>query len=693
MSESNWLARALNLLNRPHGLSGKQFTDALKGIGKKEGISEEEVATLIEKYFSKYEDFFYVNSRNSGDILELILAWVASNYSSDNLWALAEAKSQHPKEEWYDIKGVLSAEVKKAIIEDISQEILQIDKENIDRTDSLINKRRLGLDASHSAPTSNWKDELPVRFYYEYAIRDGTFIYDGIRRPIARLIRLAIALDEEAAVGLYEKLGHPLIRLYVSHELIEFRRRACADKFIRIIQDYSDPLIVSAAILQGLLSVGELERELESRKKEDTLRFQKSLENDSIDDLKTKLANLRKDIEDGLSSINSNVAIRLCGELLANCEFVYPARMGERSKESIGLEEFLVKRVALLLERHRGIISPDEFLVHLKAGTRTCKSRFLWEVAKILAESDNQRQSFAICLLAEYSARIKNVKGHDFHSFAHDRDWALYLEAVAEAIVYLSSRAIVEPKKFFSDHLDNLAISVWDLEENYSAFLESVRHFFHLLLAMTISCRMNLRDRKNVLFVLKDTFLGLWEHYGDHRHIDDTYPDLIILHLFLALNDDNPRESISFLEEVLLKEFIPGMTLRKLVADKLLPDNLMAEARRKLKIRCDQIISFKNNQFFQWWYETWREVGEAEYSFKVAQMMYESRDFDRRTAARQYLAAMLDILHSKNFDTQELRKDAIQVFQDAFPFYATDSAALSEKKNLRDQFMKVGILV
>ena len=209
MNIQNWIVKILCILNKPSRFPTRNIIGVSAGIGKKEGMSEEESSRMFDYYFDRHEDIVFVKSSRREEVKKIIVDWASKYYSSDQIWCLLNTYDESSRNIWKDLLAVLDKEKKKLIREDIIIIILDLCFLEAEQSRLILNNKRVNVGNSFTVPTSNWSDQYPVRFFYDYAVRDRMFVYDGLNHSVSRFVELLIFLDESEGIDLLINAKHP----------------------------------------------------------------------------------------------------------------------------------------------------------------------------------------------------------------------------------------------------------------------------------------------------------------------------------------------------------------------------------------------------------------------------------------------------------------------------------------------------
>lgn len=682
--------KIFNLKQKPIRLGKEQFLKACLGLCEKSGMSSDDASDFISKVFTTYNEYLFVNDDLKDEISKTILKWATTNFSKDYIWALSHLEYYPESQQWNVLNKQLSEEQKKEIGTEIINIVLELEKKDKEEDSLIVNTKSLTRMNGAYIPKSTWDYEFPISFCYEHTHRDETTLYRGLTGSVAQILSLLPLLNEQLTLSLLKKTSHPLIALYLSNKLVDFRRRQDLD-IIDFIAEDSHTLLSSIAILKTFEEVQKVKNEIEARINNTPYRKNKNYEKLLDKELERNVLTMKSELINAIEKLNPEKSIMLASEIIANCEFIFHSRQNIRDEESIEIENQYPKLIAKQLQQSDNL-DVEEIKKHLLCGTRDSKIRFLWHIGSHINKENPRRHELLNLLVKIYSGNILNLTSHKFHSQFYDRDFVEHINDLSRAITELNNDKGLNALEYYNSLFEELPVSIWDYEEDYTLFLEGIRHFYHIAIVLSIVSEET-KNGKELIEKIRDDLLAIWEFYGDSSFIDETYPDLLIKNIYVLTHRFSEQDAEQFLKSIINFDYVPKLALKTIIENEIVHGPLLAEVLAILNKRFQLDLSKPNNNLHIWWRDTWNELEQIENELASAKTIYESSNSHRYEDSLAYLDAYTRYLESNPNEVEFTRSELQSIFSKTFPLYLQDDEIKETKHKITNKLQALGIHV
>ena len=313
-------------------------------------------------------------------------------------------------------------------------------------------------------------------------VRDGSLetfrhldvVCRGLHRAADGLIELLVVLRPEQFESLIARLAHPVMQARAaSHRLRTALPLDHRTTLHWITEDSCDDL-VALAIVNTLNTVNRLDEERRSTDRARADRRSWSTElRPPRDDLEAAAAGLLTGLVDRLAVLDPFACARWTGELLSSAPYVLHGRNAADGAKPHRIDQ-LERACTEMLARLARQSWSDEMLAELRAGLqltpRTTWNRHIADVAWELREAAPDRAAeIARATLEEHERQVAEAlrRNHLFLNWRdwHDREWIAGL-----GISLALSKEDLDLPTWVSSRCRALPLSVWDAEEQDSAF-------------------------------------------------------------------------------------------------------------------------------------------------------------------------------------------------------------------------------
>ena len=432
---------------------------------------------LIREWFESYGDKHWLKSHMREAVAELILKGVGTEFGEEAIWAV----------------GSIDAEVMIGVIRTLwSCEEIDAFVESVFNVLKKLCKRGRVLDASRIVRS------LPAnaRISKEAVGREGrleTFrhldshgfdlVHQALHPAAGNLLELVIKLRPEQFGALIASLDHPVMQARAAHHMVSVSRHSDHRTTLQWIGAESCDALIALAIIHTLNTVNQLDEELRLAEHagEDRYFIRTELQ-PSQDDLDSATAALLEDLVLRLGVLPPLTCARWIGELLSGASYILHRDENREIPRRISqLEKACTTLCSHLFRESWSPKLLSEFIAGLRHTPRSSWTRHIAELSWELRERAPARASeIAKAAFEEHEQQIEKemeqhrvyLNGHDWHQ----REW---LQGLGIALV-LSQEELDLPS-WVRSQCRGLPLSVWDAEEDYTAFSTAhrvVQHWF-----------------------------------------------------------------------------------------------------------------------------------------------------------------------------------------------------------------------
>lgn len=352
--------------------------------------------------------------------------------------------------------------------------------------------------------------------------------HHAIYPAIGNLLTLVIELRPDQFKSLIERLDHPVMQARAAREMVAATRQLDRGAPLRWIERGSCDALIALAIVHTLNAIDELDDEIRLADHADADRDTLIREVRPLQgDLDATADGLLDGLVDRLAELDPPVCVRWVGELLSSASYMLRRHRDHEIPPRISrLEKGCTQLCARLLDDKQSDSLLSELIAGLRLTPRLSWTRHLAEIAWEIRETHPTRAAeIARTALNEHEGLIaaELKRGHVFLEW---RDWdhREWLYGLAVALV-LSCQDLNLPC-WIRAQCRPLALSVWDAEEDYSAFSSAdrvVQHWFLVALhAVPVLIELGRSADPAAVRALAEL---LWTHCsfaGTHLH---TVPD------------------------------------------------------------------------------------------------------------------------------------------------------------------------
>ena len=322
-----------------------------------------------------------------------------------------------------------------------------------------------------------------IKFFQELDKHGFDLVHRALHPPAGNLLALVANLRPKRFAFLVDSLDHPVMQTRAAHHMAAANCHSVDRALLHWIAKESSDALIALAIVHTLNFVNKVDRVAENE------AVDQAIDDAEPHDLPNSLDSLDKLARELLDCLVKQLALldppecaRWIGELLSSAPYALHSRSDqEPPRRILQLERACTTLCAQLV---RDFWTPD-LLAGLKSGLRHTPritwTRHLAEIARKIREVEPFRAAeLARDTLEEHdrqiAAEIKHNHAYLSRADWHDREW---YGALGIALSLSCDR--IDLPSWVKAKCAPLPLSVWDAEENHSAFSTAVRvaqHWF-----------------------------------------------------------------------------------------------------------------------------------------------------------------------------------------------------------------------
>ena len=463
----------------------------------------------IQGWFDSHGDRYWLKPDMREAVAATILEGVGPAHEEAQIWAV----------------GSIDAEVAFPIvrslwscgqIDSFAENALAVLEKLCDR-DHVLDPSR--LERSYSSDASIPKDAIEREGRLETFQHIDSHGFDLVHRAlypaIGNLLELVVELRPKLFESLIERLDHPVVQARAAYHMIAATRPLDHRATLRWIGRDSCDGLIALAIVHTLNSVNRLDEEIRFGHRAGADGYTPSTElHPPRDDLNAAATGLLESLVDRLALLDPPACARWVGELLSGAAYVLHRHHGHEIPRRIcELERKCTQLCARLFREQRSASLLSDLIAGLCRSPRISWTRHLAEIAWEMRDADPARAvEVAGTTLDEHERLIAEEleRGHVLLEWP-DWDHREWLSGLAVALVL--SREDLDLPCWVRTQCRPLALSVWDAEEDYSAFSSAnhvVQHWF-LVALHAIAVLIELKRPANPAAV-RALAESLWAH-------------------------------------------------------------------------------------------------------------------------------------------------------------------------------------
>ena len=324
-----------------------------------------------------------------------------------------------------------------------------------------------------------------LAFYQQLQSHGLELVLQALHPAAGNLLALAVELRPEQFELFLERLDHPVVQARAAHHMIAATRHSNHRAPLQWISRGSCDGSIALAIVHTLNTVNGLDNDIRLAGRTDPDRYPPSTElRPDRDDLDTAASGLLHGLVDRLAILDPPACARWIGELLSSATYVLNRHHGDVIPPRVAqLEKACSELCVRLFREARSDNLIPEIIAGLRHTRRMSWTRHLAEIAWELRDTEPARAAeIAKAALHEHERLIAAELERD-HVFLEWQDWD-YREWLKWLGVALAmSCQETDLVQSINTQCRDLPLSVWDAEENHSAFSSAHRVVQHRFLA------------------------------------------------------------------------------------------------------------------------------------------------------------------------------------------------------------------
>lgn len=494
-------------------LTRRSSFDAIEPVIRKH-LAPKDVApsiAAVREWFDSHNGRHWLGSDMEEAVAVMILEGVGTPCDEARVWAV----------------GSINAEVAIPLVRSVwsCEQIDSLVEAGLDALEKLCNRDNV-LDASR-LDRPRFADVGTTRRAMEREGRLETFrqldshglelVHQTLHPAAGNLLALLVGLRPERFESLMERLDHPVMQARAAHHMVAAARHSDHRATLQWIDHDSCDGLIALAIVHTLNTVNRLDHDLRLADHMDANRYLASTHlRPPKDDLDAAAAGLLEGLVDRLALLDPPACALWIGELLSGAPLVLSRHHDHKiPRRVLELEKACTDLCVRLFRASWSDNLLPELISGLRHTPRMSWTRHLGEIAWELRDGEPARAAeIATTALSEHERQIaaELERGHVFLEW-EDWDHREWLTCLGIALA-LSCKEIDLPQ-WVRSRCRALPLSVWDAEEDYSAFSAAdrvVQHRFLVALhAIPILSELGCpADRAAVLALAE----ALWAHCG-----------------------------------------------------------------------------------------------------------------------------------------------------------------------------------
>ncbi len=438
----------------------------------------EPTIVAVRAWFETHGDRQWLKSNVHEAVATLVLEGIGPARGEREIWAV----------------GSIDAEATAQVIRSLwsPEEIASFVESAISLLKEFSKSERV-LDASRLHPSYSADARITID-PFERAGRMETFqkldrhgfdlVHLALHPPAGNLLALVVELRPDRFAFLIDSLDHEVMQARAARHMVAVNRHSENRAMLRWIANGSSDALIALTIVHTLNTVNRLDDEIRLAGQNDADRYTGDDETRSRpDDLDTVASDLLDGLVKQLAVLDPPACACWIGELLSGAPYVLHGRSDQEVPQRISQLERACTALCARLVRESW---SSDLLAELKAGLRHTPRSITWtrhlaEIAWEIRDVEPARATqIAEDTLEEHNRQVaaEVKRNHAFLRWSdwHDREW---YSALGIALSMSCDR--IDLPSWVRTQCAPLPLSVWDAEENYSAFNTAERvaqHWF-----------------------------------------------------------------------------------------------------------------------------------------------------------------------------------------------------------------------
>ena len=461
-------------------LTRRSSYDAIEPVIRKRLSSKDATQSIaaIREWFESYDDRRWLKSDMQEAVALMILEGTGTACEEAQVWAVGsiDAEVAIPL-----VRSVWSCEQIDSFVEAALNAL-----EKICNRDNLLDASRLERSSSADVriATQAIEPEGRLETFRQLDNHGFELVHRALHPAAGNLLALVVELRPKRFESLIARLDHPVMQARAAHHMVSAILRFDHRATVRWIAHDSCDGLIALAIVHTLNTVNSLDNDLRLADRMDADRCTPSTHlRPPQDDLDAAAANLLEGLVDRLALLDPPACARWIGELLSGATYVLNRHHDHEIPRRVSQLEKACTELCVRLFRETW---SDNLLPELIAGLRHTPriswTRHLAEIAWELRDAEPARAAeIAGTALIEHERQIAAELERD-HVFLEWHDWHHREWLTCLGIALAMSCKEIDLPHWVRTRCHALPLSVWDAEENYSAFSSADRVVQHRFL-------------------------------------------------------------------------------------------------------------------------------------------------------------------------------------------------------------------
>ena len=323
-----------------------------------------------------------------------------------------------------------------------------------------------------------------LEFYRQLDNHGLDLVLQAVRPAAGNLLALIVELQPEKFQAMVERLDHPVVQARAAYHRVAATLHSDHRATLPWIAHGSCDGLIALAIVHTLNTVNRLDHDIRLADRADPDRYPPSTElRPSQDDLDDAAASLLEGLVDRLALLDPPACARWIGELLSGATYVLHRHPGNEIPRRVSqLEKACTELCVRLFRDNRCANLVPELVAGLRHTPRISWTRHMIKIAWELRDVAPERAAeIARTALDEHERQI-TAEVERGHVFLEWDDWDHREWLTCLGIALAMSCTELDLPHWVRSRCRPLPLSVWDAEENYSAFSSADRVVQHRFL-------------------------------------------------------------------------------------------------------------------------------------------------------------------------------------------------------------------
>ena len=323
-----------------------------------------------------------------------------------------------------------------------------------------------------------------LEFYRKLDNHGLDLVLQALRPAAGNLLALIVELQPEKFQAMVERLDHPVVQARAAYHRVAATLHSDHRATLPWIAHGSCNGLIALAIVHTLNTVNRLDHDIRLADRADPDRYPPSTElRPSQDDLDAAAASLLEGLVDRLALLDPPACARWIGELLSGAAYVLHRHPGNEIPRRVSqLEKACTELCIRLFRDNRCADLLPELVAGLRHTPRISWTRHMVKIAWEFRDVAPARAvEIARTALDEHERQItaELERGHVFLEW-DDWDHRQWLTCLGVALAMSCTK--LDLPHWVRSRCCGLPLSVWDAEEDYSAFSSADRVVQHRFL-------------------------------------------------------------------------------------------------------------------------------------------------------------------------------------------------------------------